>query len=205
MSSEVGDKPVLAVTEERELVERMRRGDQQAFNIFFDQYVSRLAAFAARRSALDATALEDVVQQTMIKAVRNLQGFRGEASLLTWLCQICRHQLADLRRADARRPPLESLDQLTESGAPALPSSLVSLHDPLHESGVDSEVRAVRRIANQLPARYVQILELRFGDELTLPAIARILHLTDDAAESLLVRAKRAFRELWTAAERNQA
>ncbi len=205
MSSEVGDRQSLAATEERELVERMRRGDQQAFNVFFNTYATRLAAFAARRSALDAAALEDVVQQTLIKAVRNLGGFRAEASLLTWLCQICRHQLADLRRAAARRPALESLEQITESSATALPSSLLSLHDPLHDSSVDSEARAVRQVANRLPARYVQILELRFGDELTLPAIARILHLTDDAAESLLVRAKRAFRELWTASGRNQS
>ncbi len=186
MLSESGDDQASAAAQERELVERMRRGDQQAFYVFFDQYAGRLAAFAARRSALNAAALEDVVQQTMIKAVRNLDGFRGEASLLTWLCQICRNQLADLRREESRRPAIESLDHGADVGATIVPDALRSVHDPLHEASVDSESRAVRQIINRLPSRYAQILELRFGDELTVPAIARILRLTDDAAESLL-------------------
>ena len=186
MLSESGDDQASAAAQERELVERMRRGDQQAFYVFFDQYAGRLAAFAARRSALNAAALEDVVQQTMIKAVRNLDGFRGEASLLTWLCQICRNQLADLRREESRRPAIESLDHGADVGATIVPDALRSVHDPLHEASVDSESRAVRQIINRLPSRSAQILELRFGDELTVPAIARILRLTDDAAESLL-------------------
>lgn len=192
----------MAAAQERELVERMRRGDQQAFNLFFDSYASRLAGFAARRSALNTAALEDVVQQTMIKAVRNLDGFRGDASLLTWLCQICRNQLVDLRREASRRPAMESLDHGGDAAAAAVPDALVSMQDPLHEASVESESRVVRQIINQLPSRYAQILELRFGDELTVPAIARILRLTDDAAESLLVRAKRAFGDLWAAQNR---
>jgi RNA polymerase sigma-70 factor (ECF subfamily) len=205
MLSESGDEQASAAAQERELVERMRRGDQQAFNVFFDQYASRLAAFAARRSALDAASIEDVVQQTMIKAVRNLDGFRGEASLLTWLCQICRNQLVDLRREESRRPTMESLDHGADAGATIVPDSLRSVHDPLHEASVDSGSRAVRKIINRLPSRYAQILELRFGDELTVPAIARILRLTDDAAESLLARAKRAFGDLWAAENRKQS
>jgi DNA-directed RNA polymerase specialized sigma24 family protein len=63
------------VTAERELVARMRAGDQRAFDAFFNAYATRLAGFAARRCALDAAGLEDVVQQTMINAVKNLGTF----------------------------------------------------------------------------------------------------------------------------------
>ena len=58
--------------DETDLVQGMLRGEQRAFDEFFDAYAARLGAFAARRSSLDAAALEDVVQVTMISAVRGL-------------------------------------------------------------------------------------------------------------------------------------
>src|SRR5688500_20250388 len=96
----------------------MRRGEQRAFDQFFDAYAARLAAFAARRSALDAAALEDVVQVTMINAMRGLGSFRGGSALFTWLCQICRNQLADVRRKMERQPTMRSLDQLAATKHP---------------------------------------------------------------------------------------
>lgn len=182
--------------DEVELVERMRRGEKRAFDQFFETYAQRLAAFAARRSALDADALEDVVQMTMINAMRGLATFRGNASLFTWLCQICRNQLVDARRKFARQPPVQSLDELIEQK----PSNVVQLsdfRDPLDECAADSERGAVRRLINKLPTHYAQILELRFGDELTVPEIARHLGISERAAESQLVRARQAFREQW--------
>src|SRR5687767_15349902 len=98
--------------DEAELIGRMRRGDQAAFSAFFDAYAQRLAAFVARRSPLDAAAIEDVVQMTMINAMRSLATFRGGSTLFTWLCQICRNHLADARRKAARQPAVHSLEQL---------------------------------------------------------------------------------------------
>jgi len=55
----------------------------------------------------------------------------------------------------------------------------------------------VRRAINRLPSHYARILELRFGDELTVPEIARVLQVSESAAESQLVRARQAFRTEW--------
>jgi RNA polymerase sigma-70 factor (ECF subfamily) len=44
-----------------------------------------------------------VVQTTLTKAVRNLAGYRSDAALFSWLCQICRHQIVDYLRANKRR------------------------------------------------------------------------------------------------------
>src|SRR5512134_2868931 len=90
----------LALDEEH-LVDGMRRGDQRAFDQFFEGYVARIAAFAARRVPLDSAALEDAVQVTMIKAVNSIDRFRGDCSLFTWLCGICRNHLADICRKAA--------------------------------------------------------------------------------------------------------
>src|SRR5688572_1652901 len=174
----------------------MLRGEQRAFDEFFDAYAARLAAFATRRSSLDASALEDVVQLTMINAIRGLATFRGGSTLFTWLCQICRNQLADARRKAERQPKAQSLDVFTARNTAEI-VELIDYRDPLEECTEDSSRNDVRRTINQLPASYARILELRYGDDLTVPEIARLLQLSESAAESRLVRARQAFRESW--------
>jgi RNA polymerase sigma-70 factor, ECF subfamily len=185
------------VLDEQELIERMRRGDQRAFETFFDTFAARLGAFAARRSALDAAGIEDVVQMTMINAMRSLGNFRGGSTLFTWLCQICRNHLVDARRKAERQPQTQSLEQLAEEKPLAKVVQLTDFRDPLDECAADSERSAVRRAINRLPPHYARILELRFGDELTVPEIARVLQVSESAAESQLARARQAFRAEW--------
>jgi RNA polymerase sigma-70 factor (ECF subfamily) len=186
------------VLDEHELVSKMRRGDRRAFNEFFDTYVPRLTSFASRRSSLDSAAIEDVVQQTMINAMRNLDGFRGGSSLFTWLCKICRNLLVDARRHAARLPNITSIEDLSAERPLATVVELTDFRDPLDECEVDSTRGAVRRIVNRLPPHYARILEMRFGDELSGQEIATALNLSADAAESLLSRARQAFKLAWT-------
>jgi RNA polymerase sigma-70 factor (ECF subfamily) len=185
------------VLDEQELIDRMRRGEQRAFDQFFDAFAARLAAFAARRSSLDSAGLEDVVQVTMINAMRGLDTFRGGSTLFTWLCQICRNHLADVHRKAGRQPQVQSLEQLEASKPSGTVVELTDFRDPLDECADNAARSAVRRTVNSLPASYARILELRFGDDLTVPEIAKVLQLSESAAESRLSRARQAFRESW--------
>jgi RNA polymerase sigma-70 factor, ECF subfamily len=187
------------VLDERELVSRMRRGDLQAFNEFFDTYAPRLSSFAARRSSLDSVAIEDVVQMTMFNAMRNLDSFRGGAALFTWLCRICRNKLADVRRKAERQASVQSVEEIRAERPLASVVELIDFRDPLDECEADSTRGAVRRVINSLPGHYARILELRFGDELSGHEIARTMKMSEDAAESLLYRARQAFRAAWNA------
>jgi RNA polymerase sigma-70 factor (ECF subfamily) len=184
--------------EETGLVQRIRSGEQRAFSEFFDAYAPRVAAFAARRCSLDAASLEDAVQVTMVNAMRGLRGFRGCSSLFTWLCQICRNHLADVRRKAERQPSVQSLEQLAARKPLESLAGLTDFRDPLDECIAESTHRAVRRVVNRLPVQQASILELRFGDDLTVPEIARNLRISQSAAESRLLRARQAFQEAWT-------
>src|SRR6185503_20739753 len=115
----------------------------------------------------------------------------------TWLCQICRNQLADIRRKSARQPQMQSLEDLTEEKPLAQIIQLTDFRDPLDECATDAERGAVRHSINKLPPHYARILELRYGDELTVPEIGRLLQISESAAESQLVRARQAFRAEW--------
>jgi RNA polymerase sigma-70 factor (ECF subfamily) len=181
---------------DRALVARMCAGDQRAFEEFFNASAPRLVAFAARRSALDSASLEDVVQNSLIKAVRNLASYRGEAALFTWLTQICHHELADAHRKAARRPAHVSLDEPTTA---QLVEQLLApeRREPAAELEVEMQRTEVMQVLDSLPEHYACALEAKYGDGLSVEEIARQLGLTVVATQSLLARARQTFREGW--------
>jgi RNA polymerase sigma-70 factor (ECF subfamily) len=182
---------------DRVLVSRMRAGEQRAFDEFFNASASRLAAFVSRRSGLDPASVEDIVQNTLIKAVRNLASYRGEAALFTWVTEICRHELADARRKAARRPAHDSLDEPDALAFP-VPELWVPEHrEPAAEADAHRQRKAVIRALNDLPERYARALEAKYGDGLSVKEVAALYGLTTVAAQSLLARARDAIRDRW--------
>lgn len=182
--------------EDKQLVRRLLAGDERSFEQFFGRYSQLLAAFVLRRTQLDRAAVEDVVQNAMIRAMNSLAQYRAEASLLTWMCQIARSELADQQRREQRRPKLASYDAdaalgaLVAQTASASAASGAGLAD-----GVHSE--AVWQTLGRLPERQVRVLELKYGDDLSVEDIAVQMGMTVTAAQSLLARARGAFRDAW--------
>lgn len=182
---------------DRKLVARMLAGEKRAFDEFFNTSAQRLTAFATRRSGLDAASLEDVVQNALIKAIRRLASYRGEAALFTWLSEICRHELADVRRKAARQPVHVSLFEPGTTEV-AVTQLLAPEHlEPVAELNTEQRRAAVMRVMGSLPEHYAVALEAKYGDGLAVQDIARLLGLTIVATQSLLARAREAFREQW--------
>jgi RNA polymerase sigma-70 factor, ECF subfamily len=73
-----------------DLARRVLAGDESACEAFFADYFPRLYRFAHIRLGGDDQGAEEVVQTTLIRAVRKLDTYRGEAALFTWLCTLCR-------------------------------------------------------------------------------------------------------------------
>ena len=183
--------------EDRHLALQLSQGDKLVFRAFFSRYAPLLVAFVSRRARLDHAEVEDVVQNAMLRALRGMSGYRGEASLLTWMCQICRSELADTRRRADRRPTVVSMDsdaRASESAARA--AAAVELQPEVIASAGEQGADVVR-ILERLPERYAQALEWKYGDELSVGEIARHLGVSVTAAQSLLARARDAFREAW--------
>jgi RNA polymerase sigma-70 factor (ECF subfamily) len=184
-------------TQDRELVARMLAGDERAFDTFFASYARRLAAFAARRADLPPATVEDLVQNTLIKAIRNLASFRGEAALFTWLCEICRNEIVNVIRSSARRPAHDSLDEISRGDESPPEFRAPACDEPLQVLELDSRRNAIVATMNGLPERYALALEWKYGDGLSVEEIARLLGLTTIAAQSLLARARLAFKTSW--------
>jgi len=183
------------------LAKRLAAADPRVFNAFFDEYFPRLYRFALGRLRGDAQAAEEAVQRTLCRAVRKFELYRGDASLLTWLCHICRHEVAVLqavRRVDiARFGDGHREDRELESRLESLSASEWS--DPIAVAVHAERSMLVQRILDHLPARYGDVLEWKYIEGIAVAEIATRLAATPLAAESLLARARRAFRAKWHA------
>ncbi|HEX6638359.1 MAG TPA: RNA polymerase sigma factor [Steroidobacteraceae bacterium] len=186
-------------TADQELVQRLLRGDARAFDAFFNEYYPKLYRFVKRRLPDDPAAAEDVAQATLCRALGSLHGFRGEAALMTWLCTLCRRELASRWR---EAQPYSSAPLLAEDD-PEIRAALESLlaaetADPLWQAGREQVRETICAALDYLPAPYADILEWKYVRDLSVAEIARRLGRSVKATESLLTRAREAFRETFT-------
>lgn len=173
----------------------MLRGDERAFDEFFESFFPALYRFALTRVGHDDAA-EEIAQATLCAAVRKLDTFRGEAALFTWLCTFCRHEIAGFYRRANRRPPTVDLVEDNPEVLGALESLWALTGDGPQEAVRRSEiVRLVHVTLDMLPARYGDALEWKYIDGLSVKQIAERLGSSAKAAESLLTRARVAFRD----------
>src|SRR6478609_11760950 len=91
-------------TDERtdlDLIARWKAGDQRAATLLVERHAAALARFASSVGARGD--VDELVQDTFVRAFASIDGFRGESSLRTWLFTIARRLLLDRRRAARRR------------------------------------------------------------------------------------------------------
>ena len=180
----------------RAFARRVLAGDEAAFRELFDQFYPRLYRYALVRLNGNQEAATEIVQQTFCKAIEHLGSYRGEAALYAWFCRICRNTLIDY----CRRSKVEMLHVVSIDGDPATAAVLEALTAPM-SCGPEalSEQREVRRLVqaalDALPEQYGDVLEWKYVEELSVAEIAARLELGYKAAESLLTRARGAFRE----------
>ena len=184
------------LSEEQRLVQRMIAGEQTAFDDFFNRFFDRLYRFALNRVGHDAHAAEDVVLQTLCRAMQKIELYRGEAALFTWLCQICRNTIADsFRSSDPLRAaavPFEDNDEIRA----ALESLSALPVDDLEQGLLGEQIhRLVHVVLDHLPTRYGEVLELKYIQGLSVKEIAAATQTRPKAVESLLARARTAFRD----------
>jgi RNA polymerase sigma-70 factor (ECF subfamily) len=177
------------------LVRRMLSGDEDAFVRFFDVVYPAMYRFALTRVDFDRDAAAELAQATVCKAIENLPKFRGEAALLTWVCTICRNEVHAYHKRQRRAPAVDLADDDPEVRA-ALESLGASSVREMDASLERERVAAlVRRVLDTLPPRYASALEWKYIEELSVHDIAERLGVGVKAAESLLTRARAAFRD----------
>ena len=178
---------------EERLLSGLRSGSPQAFRELHDRYAPGLHRFAASRLPEDTQLAEDMVVQTLAKAVRNIDRFDGRrATLAAWLYGIARWQIREEIRRGKRR---KSVPQ-----AAVVPIDQVAEEDDDHDLAAEAAARLdarrqVRELAGVLSEREMEVLVLQCVDELSVKDISHVVRRSERAVHSLLHRARQKARE----------
>lgn len=175
-------------------------GDGEALGQLYDEHVDGLYAFVYYRVGGDANLAEDVVQETFAQALRRGADYDpSRGSLATWLSTLSRNVIRDQLRAHRRS------DQLAASWE-KIDRSLGQIFAALAEAPLPGDVLVrnetrdlVHMAIANLPETYRTVLTRKYLEGESLEQLASALGLSNDAAKSLLARARRAFREAFAA------
>jgi RNA polymerase sigma-70 factor (ECF subfamily) len=183
----------LAGTADAELVARARSRDEAAVRSIIQSNNRRLYRLARGILRNDSEA-EDVVQETYVRAFTNLERFRGESSLSTWLARIAMNEaLGRLRR---QRPSVEwtSLPQGALE-AQIIQFPLSSADDPEKSMAQREIQRVVEHAIDELPEAFRIVLITRVIEGMNVEETADILGLKPETVKTRLHRARTMLRD----------
>lgn len=179
IEAEDGDDAAL----DQSLIARWNAGDERAATNIVARHATALARFAVRLGVHED--VNEVVQETFIKAFGALASFREESSLRTWLFTIERRLVIDRRRAEARRGTTVDVEDAT----------LATSYDALDSLVADeTSTRVLRALASLTPMQR-DVFTLRVQEGRSYKEIADILDSTEGAARVHYHHAMRAVKE----------
>jgi RNA polymerase sigma-70 factor (ECF subfamily) len=168
--------------DDRSLVRRAQRGDQEAFGVLVARH-QRYVYNLAYRLLREVGEAEDLAQEAFLRAWRGLGGFRGEAKFTTWLYRIvtnlCYNRLSGLHR-QLLEADLDDLDSLAlpREADPSLAVEMVEQRAFLH-----------RQVA-ALPEKYRLVITLFYLQEFSYQEMAQVLDLPLGTVKTHLFRAR---------------
>jgi len=172
------------------LVARVQRGDSVAFDLLVRRHQHRIAALISRY-VHDWSEVQDVAQETFLRAYRAIGNFRGDAQFYTWLHRIAVNTAKNHLVAHNRRPPTDDIDV---SDAEQFDSG-IRLRDtdtPERELMRQEIERTVMRAVDRLPCELRDAITLREVDGLSYEDIAERMGCPIGTVRSRIFRAREA-------------
>lgn len=181
--------------EERELIERLKRHDEAAFNHFVLLYQERVFRLLLRMLG-DRAEAEDLAQEVFISIFKAIDGFRGDSQLSTWVYRVaanhCRNRLKYLTRR--RRQLTEAYDEQNDEAGTKVPGRVrPDAPDRLLEAR-QTEHFLQEGLLN-LDEEQRELIVLREVEHLSYDEIMAITGLPEGTVKSRLHRARAALRE----------
>jgi RNA polymerase sigma-70 factor (ECF subfamily) len=178
---------------DEDLMRLYRGGDQEAFRKLYERHRAPLMRFV-RRTALDHSDVEEIIQETWIAVIRGRERYVPQARFVNYLFSIARRRGMDRWRRRGRQPELEDADALDRIPAPAgtQPESLI---------GEEALGGAIAAALEALPLLQRETFLLRAETDLTIEEIAQVTGTTRETAKSRLrygLSRLRAALEPWT-------
>jgi RNA polymerase sigma-70 factor (ECF subfamily) len=173
-----------------ELVERIRRKDQAAFNLLYDRYFQRIYGFVQVRLRNRADS-EEVVQEVFTAVFRGIGTFRGTSVVLGWIYGIAKNSVNNhIRRARAHALRIERAEfELSRS------SFSLDAYTPEEHLTLSRCEGVLRERLDSLADWHAEVFVMRHLENLPIPEIAERVSRSSDAVRSSLYRAKKMVME----------
>lgn len=178
------------------LLERIREGDETAFEQLVSGHLSQVINLAYRMLG-DRQEAEDIAQEAFLRLHRALPSFRGDCRIKTWLYKVVSRLVIDhIRREQIRRRVFffrrndEDPDPVTDYADPGASPSDVLM-------GMEARQRLFTAM-DKLSARQRAVFVLRHQEGLPLKEIAQVLHLKEGTVKAHLHRAVQFLRQEFT-------
>ncbi|WP_456954682.1 RNA polymerase sigma factor RpoE [Lysobacter sp. HA35] len=175
---------------DRELVERVQRGDSSAFDVLVRKYQHRIVGLIGRY-VHDWSECQDVAQEVFMRAYRALGNFRGDAQFSTWLHRIAVNTAKNHLVAQHRRPPTDDIDVMDAEQFDAS-LRLRDTDTPEHELLRQEIETTVMDAVNRLPAELREAITLREVEGLSYDEIAERMGCPIGTVRSRIFRAREA-------------
>jgi RNA polymerase sigma-70 factor, ECF subfamily len=176
-------------TSDRELIDAVLGGSEEAFAAIVDRYKDRVFRLLSRYCR-DSVECEDLAQEVFLKVFRKLHTFNHESQFFTWLYRIAANAAtAHLSRASTRRLRLVEDTSTFDQSDDCFESPTASLEQ-------EEVASATRAIVESLPEKFRTILVLREFEGLSYTDIAEVLGVQLGTVESRLFRARQRFKDL---------
>lgn len=173
---------------DKELVNRVKAGDKQAFNVLVQKYQHKLVKLITRY-VHDPTEALDVAQEAFIKAYRALPNFRGDSSFYTWLYRIGINTAKNYLVSQGRRPPDNDIDA-QDAERYDIESRLKDQDTPEALAQRDEIERTVFEAIEQLPEDLRTAITLRELEGMTYEEIAQAMDCPIGTVRSRIFRAR---------------
>jgi len=180
---QVAAQPVSDEPTDAELIRQWRNGEGTAATRLVERHAPRLARFVAGEGERDS--VDEVVQDTFVRAFGAIDSFRGDSSFRTWLFTIARRLILDRRRSERRSRIVATVEE----------GDAVTTFDALDTMVADESMIRVRRAVDSLSPRQREVFTLRLEQGLSYKEIAELVGSTEGAARVHYHNAMRAVKE----------
>jgi len=175
--------PIVGETTDAELIQRWKEGDQRAATTLVERHSPALARFAVSCGARQD--IDELVQDTFVRAFNSIDGFRGDSSFRTWLLTIERRLLLDRRRSEKRRPDKVEIQE----------GDAATQFDALDGMVAEESRRKLTQAVTKLSPTQRQVFTLRVAEGLSYKEIADAVGTTEGAARVHYHNAMKAVKE----------
>lgn len=174
---------------QHKFVRDLRRRDEETVRCFLEEYRPRVFSFVFSM-LMNKEDAEDVTQEALIKVLHNIDRFKGDSSLTTWVFRIARNSAIDLRRKSIRwDASLQNYREVVDFGAAPMADAPDVAYQTKEGFGVLVEV------LEKLSSEHREILVLREVDGLSYEEIAEVIGISSGTVMSRLFYARKKLQE----------